>query len=457
MRAREFLSENSDVNPPESLKTKIVYKGWNFDVAIDGADVSIIVLDDPDNIDSQIAYAVLARDGKNLYPDDLAILEKHNKRRGIASSMYDYLKELGFRIHRIPKNQTTAGKRFWQKHRSDEKVWETINYDNLDNPGHTESHKHDDIVYKLTVVGDGKTPEYNLIEITARYYDKLVGEATFGVTEDGKNLYSLDTHVDKLYRRRGIATHMYQMALQYGDIVPSHALSTAGIKLHRGLRKKNILEEIDEAFTKSPDHYSAMAYKLGSEQKLSLLGKGYSGIVYTHATKDNTVVKIFANDRGYAEWLKWIIKHPTNKYVPRVIPHEDGSIIKLYKYFERRTTTTSQRIGIVYLEKLEEINNDELFKFSKHIISYLDEPAREKIEKLFLKRSVSSYFDLLNSGDWHVISLNAENAGDNDLYQLADFFSRHSFSYNTNLDLHLKNIMRRANGQFVFVDPLVGS
>ena len=214
-------------------------------------------------------------------------------------------------------------------------------------------------------------------------------------------------------------------------------------------------ENLDEAFIRSPHHYTDMAYKLGSEQKLSYLGKGARGTVYTHPTQDTTVVKVFGNDRGYAEWLRWSASHQANKYVPKVIPHPDGSFIKLYKYFKKGTRTVSQRIGIVHLERLNEITNDDLYRFSKQIVSYLDPEGYTRIEKQFLKIPYLSYFELLTDArDWHVISLNAETKGDSDLADVADFFSRQEYGFKTTLDLHLKNIMKRDNGQIVFVDPL---
>jgi predicted GNAT family acetyltransferase len=51
----------------------------------------------------------------------------YSRGQGIAKKMYDYIKSLGFTIERS-KEQTTAGKAFWNKYRGpDAKVWEGMN------------------------------------------------------------------------------------------------------------------------------------------------------------------------------------------------------------------------------------------------------------------------------------------------------------------------------------------
>jgi hypothetical protein len=72
---------------------------------------------------SPIAYVKFVREGKELYPQDLWVNDDY-RNKGIAKSMYDYLKSAGYIINRS-HDQTKAGTGFWDKHRGeDEYVWE---------------------------------------------------------------------------------------------------------------------------------------------------------------------------------------------------------------------------------------------------------------------------------------------------------------------------------------------
>ncbi len=115
MRATEFITESK----------LVVYDGVKLDVAIDGANVDIRVIQD----NNQIGYVVFDRDGKTLVPMDIAIDEEH-RGKGIAKKIYDYVKSLGFTI-RASSDQTVAGQSFWKKHRGEERVWEDENLTEL--------------------------------------------------------------------------------------------------------------------------------------------------------------------------------------------------------------------------------------------------------------------------------------------------------------------------------------
>lgn len=72
---------------------------------------------------SPIAYVKFVREGKELYPQDLWVNDDY-RNRGIAKSMYDYLKSAGYVINRS-HDQTKAGTGFWDKHRGEDAyVWE---------------------------------------------------------------------------------------------------------------------------------------------------------------------------------------------------------------------------------------------------------------------------------------------------------------------------------------------
>ena len=70
-----------------------------------------------------IAYVKFVKEDKELYPQDLWVNDDY-RNRGIAKSMYDYLKSAGYIINRS-HDQTKAGTRFWDKHRGEDSyVWE---------------------------------------------------------------------------------------------------------------------------------------------------------------------------------------------------------------------------------------------------------------------------------------------------------------------------------------------
>jgi len=74
---------------------------------------------------SPIAYVKFVKEDKELYPQDLWVNDDY-RNRGIAKSMYDYLKSAGYIINRS-HDQTVAGTRFWDKHRGEDAyVWEDV-------------------------------------------------------------------------------------------------------------------------------------------------------------------------------------------------------------------------------------------------------------------------------------------------------------------------------------------
>jgi hypothetical protein len=72
-----------------------------------------------------IAYVKFVKENKDLYPQDLWVNDEF-RNKGIAKSMYDYLKGEGYIINRS-HDQTKAGAGFWDKYRGeDEYVWEEV-------------------------------------------------------------------------------------------------------------------------------------------------------------------------------------------------------------------------------------------------------------------------------------------------------------------------------------------
>ena len=112
MRAREFVVE---------YKTE-EYQGLRFATDIKNGQLIVRALDDWGT--NELGHVVFnIGDQDELDPQDLEVDDRY-QRQGVAKIMYDYVKTLGYEIHRS-WDQTPAGAGFWNKHRgADERVWE---------------------------------------------------------------------------------------------------------------------------------------------------------------------------------------------------------------------------------------------------------------------------------------------------------------------------------------------
>lgn len=141
MRAVEFLTESKIVH----------YDGIDLDVSVDGASVIIHAISNG----KQLGYVVFERDGNDLNPLDLSVDERF-RNQGIAKTMYDYTKSLGFKI-KASIDQTEAGKAFWHKHRPGKYVWEDSPLNELGNKPYPFKLDPDSTKdYKSIVTKDGK-------------------------------------------------------------------------------------------------------------------------------------------------------------------------------------------------------------------------------------------------------------------------------------------------------------
>ena len=111
MRANEFITEEAKAARYNGLLMKYAFNN------------SALVLKAFDPTKTPIAYVKFVKEDKELYPQDLWVHDDF-RNRGIAKSMYDFLKSEGYVINRS-HDQTKAGAGFWDKHRGeDEYVWE---------------------------------------------------------------------------------------------------------------------------------------------------------------------------------------------------------------------------------------------------------------------------------------------------------------------------------------------
>jgi GNAT superfamily N-acetyltransferase len=107
MRAKEFIFETEEFNGLDIS----VEKNWHGDIIVRARAQGRVV-----------GYVTFVQNGDKLLPQDLEVDERYHS-RGIAATMYDYMKDQGYKVRRSHL-QTDAGAGFWDKHRPGENVWE---------------------------------------------------------------------------------------------------------------------------------------------------------------------------------------------------------------------------------------------------------------------------------------------------------------------------------------------
>jgi len=142
MRAIEFVVE---------YKTE-EYQGLRFSTDIKNGQLIVRALDDWGT--NELGHVVFnIGDNDELDPQDLEVDDRYQG-QGVAQIMYDYVKTLGYEIHRS-YDQTPAGAGFWNKHRgTDVRVWGSEldeNFDDGKNPGRKGLSKRVGIPKKATL------------------------------------------------------------------------------------------------------------------------------------------------------------------------------------------------------------------------------------------------------------------------------------------------------------------
>ena len=231
MRAREFVVE---------YKTE-EYNGLRFSTDIKNGQLIVRALDDWGT--NELGHVVFnIGDQDELDPQDLEVDDRYQG-QGIARTMYDYVKTLGYKIHRS-YDQTPAGAGFWNKHRgTEERVWEGVAeavHSDVTSKKYfidpTENVRMGDFEFNArTFTGALGSPNAKGLQIRA--YDpknlkRSIGSADFIVKSDRTGnqwLESDDTEVNDEYRGKGIATMMYAFARSLdNDIKRSPYQSKAG-------------------------------------------------------------------------------------------------------------------------------------------------------------------------------------------------------------------------------------
>jgi GNAT superfamily N-acetyltransferase len=115
MRAKEFLIEYRDNDDDQTAHRD----GLDLESIQVGSDFQVTA----SCHDRQLARVIFKKSGDTLVPRDLSVEERY-RGQGIAAVMYDWVKDLGYKIQRSP-DQSQAGQAFWDKNRGEEgRVWE---------------------------------------------------------------------------------------------------------------------------------------------------------------------------------------------------------------------------------------------------------------------------------------------------------------------------------------------
>lgn len=264
MRATEFINEEAKAARYKGLVMKYAFNN------------SALILKAFDN-GTPLAYVKFVKEGDELYPQDLWVHDDH-RNRGIAKSMYDFLKNEGYVINRS-HDQTKAGSGFWDKHRGEDAyVWEEINPDIY----------HPDFKHELEIDGLRYTAETDNSsgygnQLIIKVYDgrKEIGFVEFVEEPEDKVLISGNTWVHKNYREQGIATNMYAYAKMLGnDIVPSWDQTDQGERMWRSWNQskqsKHILPKGHKGFNElDEDATPEILYHVTPTRNVkSILAKG---------------------------------------------------------------------------------------------------------------------------------------------------------------------------------------
>ena len=177
------------------------------------------------------------------------------------------------------------------------------------------------------------------------------------------------------------------------------------------------------------------------------LGQGAYSTVYQHPVYNNVVVRVFnKTDKGYMSWMRFVAKHPDNRYVPRIIPNEKGKL-----FYKRRVVEWDEPINLyfVFLKKYVALGDKKFVEFENTLEQFLSENAITKLER----ESIGGYYSLLQLPFiWKDLSQSSEFKFEfgQDAVDIAQFFSRRNY-----IDISEHNIMYDpTNDHIVFTDPL---
>jgi hypothetical protein len=163
--------------------------------------------------------------------------------------------------------------------------------------------------------------------------------------------------------------------------------------------------------------------------------------------------------------LRWVVAHQNNKDAPKIVLHDDGSIVKIYKsrsiyqWFDYKPKRSQQRIGIVQLRKLEPITDRKVIDdFCNYVMGFLDDNIRQAIiDKVTPHlRNVDRRFVIISQLKMPELSMIAQNSKNSDpdlselFMDLARLFNKFKF-----VDFKSDNFMwDPVTDHIVVIDPL---
>lgn len=157
-----------------------------------------------------------------------------------------------------------------------------------------------------------------------------------------------------------------------------------------------------------------------------ILGEGNYGVVLSHPTNPNLVVKIATTEESESycyEWLKWCKRNPS-PYVPRL---------------ERLEKVTGKNYFIAEMERLKPATHEQVGKF-------IEDSGLGQVLQISKKVPVR----------WDIHSAAIPDLKDKTLRKLMTLLYTLSTAYRLRhgLDVTAENVMLRGS-QFVFTDPIV--
>ncbi len=283
MRATEFLTEELQGLTVEAQPTPT--GGWVVSAYLD---------------ENEIGWTRFQKTGSGKFKASMAFVSEKMRRQGVARAIYAYARQqLGLDI--IPSDsQSSDATAFWKSGAAT--VDEQVQPELTNGEGFEHTVDRNGITLKAASNGHGA------LQIKAFVQGKKAGEAYFEMTPDNQHIASDDTHVDQRFRRKGIATVMYQYAKELGNsIAPSPDRTPDGNAMWLGFMRKNSM--IDEAplppdwdekqYQRGTSFKSRLAYALDRAKKI---GAGSSRVAVTIEYQGRpTVLKIAKNTRGLGQ------------------------------------------------------------------------------------------------------------------------------------------------------------
>jgi hypothetical protein len=214
--------------------------------------------------------------------------------------------------------------------------------------------------------------------------------------------------------------------------------------------KQFLLEEPEIIFeavgktTLATEYFKEYISRLRIEHGIKGLGEGAYGKVFQHPEFNNVVAKVFHNDPAYESYLRWVIKNQNNKYVPQVIEvhyfktPETTQQVKDHRGRLVKRTSMEERIGVVFMKKLERMGNREVSKIAKTFAALIGGGIVE----------YDKGFEDFLAKDWGKLAA-ATQTSDPDFSALAKWLERNHAS-----DIHNGNVMKDENGNIIFTDPV---